>query len=208
MSNYQAKPGFNYQYQMTCSMDMDSFEITKAESIKKYEENVYLLGTIFNMNTPNTDIPAPIEEDSEGEDEINSIFIDKENNEGDDDMDQDERIERLIGEINTKSKNGKIKNTELVSQLNEAYKQLKSEENFISNKKKNFKDNMKTYENIISTLKNTKNVEKEEYFNTILEKANNLGVVSETYKQIEKKDEEKNKELPFDANSNLLIIPL
>ena len=208
MSNYQAKPGFNYQYQMTCSMDMDSFEITKAESIKKYEENVYLLGTIFNMNTPNTDIPSPIEEDSEGEDEINSIFIDKENNEGDDDMDQDERIERLIGEINTKSKNGKIKNTELVSQLNEAYKQLKSEENFISNKKKNFKDNMKTYENIISTLKNTKNVEKEEYFNTILEKANNLGVVSETYKQIEKKDEEKNKELPFDANSNLLIIPL
>ena len=208
MSNYQAKPGFNYQYQMTCSMDMDSFEITKAESIKKYEENVYLLGTIFNMNTPNTDIPSPIEEDSEGEDEINSIFIDKENNEGDDDMDQDERIERLIGEINTKSKNGKIKNTELVSQLNEAYKQLKSEENFISNKKKNFKDNMKTYENIISTLKNTKNVEKEEYFNTILEKANNLGVLSETYKQIEKKDEEKNKELPFDANSNLLIIPL
>ena len=208
MSNYQAKPGFNYQYQMTCSMDMDSFEITKAESIKKYEENVYLLGTIFNMNTPNTDIPSTIEEDSEGEDEINSIFIDKENNEGDDDMDQDERIERLIGEINTKSKNGKIKNTELVSQLNEAYKQLKSEENFISNKKKNFKDNMKTYENIISTLKNTKNVEKEEYFNTILEKANNLGVVSETYKQIEKKDEEKNKELPFDANSNLLIIPL
>ena len=208
MSNYQAKPSFNYQYQMTCSMDMDSFEITKAESIKKYEENVYLLGTIFNMNTPNTDIPSPIEEDSEGEDEINSIFIDKENNEGDDDMDQDERIERLIGEINTKSKNGKIKNTELVSQLNEAYKQLKSEENFISNKKKNFKDNMKTYENIISTLKNTKNVEKEEYFNTILEKANNLGVLSETYKQIEKKDEEKNKELPFDANSNLLIIPL
>lgn len=208
MSNYQAKPGFNYQYQMTCSMDMDSFEITKAESIKKYEENVYLLGTIFNMNTPNTDIPSTIEEDSEGEDEINSIFIDKENNEGDDDMDQDERIERLIGEINTKSKNGKIKNTELVSQLNEAYKQLKSEENFISNKKKNFKDNMKTYENIISTLKNTKNVEKEEYFNTILEKANNLGVVSETYKQIEKKDEEKNNELPFDANSNLLIIPL
>ena len=208
MSNYQAKPGFNYQYQMTCSMDMDSFEITKAESIKKYEENVYLLGTIFNMNTPNTDIPSTIEEDSEGEDEINSIFIDKENNEGDDDMDQDERIERLIGEINTKSKNGKIKNTELVSQLNEAYKQLNSEENFISNKKKNFKDNMKTYENIISTLKNTKNVEKEEYFNTILEKANNLGVVSETYKQIEKKDEEKNNELPFDANSNLLIIPL
>ena len=185
MSNYQAKPGFNYQYQMTCSMDMDSFEITKAESIKKYEENVYLLGTIFNMNTPNTEIPSAIEEDSEGEDEINSIFIDKENNEGDDDMDQDERIERLIGEINTKSKNGKIQNTELVSQLNEAYKQLKNEENFINNKKKIFKDNMKTYENIISTLKNTKNVEKEEYFNTILEKANNLGVVSDTYKQIE-----------------------
>ena len=208
MSNYQAKPGFNYQYQMTCSMDMDSFEITKAESIKKYEENVYLLGTIFNMNTPNTEIPSAIEEDSEGEDEINSIFIDKENNEGDDDMDQDERIERLIGEINTKSKNGKIQNTELVSQLNEAYKQLKNEENFINNKKKIFKDNMKTYENIISTLKNTKNAEKEEYFNTILEKANNLGVVSDTYKQIEKKDEEKNKELPFDANSNLLIIPL
>ena len=136
MSNYQAKPGFNYQYQMTCSMDMDSFEITKAESIKKYEENVYLLGTIFNMNTPNTEIPSAIEEDSEGEDEINSIFIDKENNEGDDDMDQDERIERLIGEINTKSKNGKIQNTELVSQLNEAYKQLKNEEREQKKRKK------------------------------------------------------------------------
>lgn len=208
MSNYQAKPGFNYQYQMTCSMDMDSFEITKAESIKKYEENVYLLGTIFNLNTPNLDVPSAIEEDSEGEDEINSIFIDKDNNDGDDDMDQDERIERLIGEINTKSKNGKIKNTELVSQLNEAYKQLKNEENFINNKKKTFKENMKTYENIISTLKNTKNVENEQYFNTILEKANTMGIVSETYKQIERKDEEKNKELPFDANSNVLIIPL
>ena len=37
-------------------------------------------------------------------------------------------------------------------------------------------------------------------------KLENLNI--QRYKQIEKKDEEKNKELPFDANSNLLIIPL
>ena len=208
---YSQAKAFNPQLQISCSLDMDSFEITKTESIKKYEENIYLLGTIFRMDISDKDCIPNIQEDSEDENEINNIFIDKENNEGDDDMDQNERIERYISEINNKTKNGKFQNTQLVTQLNEAYKDLRNEENFLKNKKKIFKEEIKNYENIISTLKNQKNSENEEYYKNILKKAENMGIVTDTFKQIEqyKKDETQvNKEVPFDSNSNLLIIPL
>ena len=35
--------------QINCFMDMDSMEITKTKAIKKYEENSYLLGRIFEI---------------------------------------------------------------------------------------------------------------------------------------------------------------
>lgn len=208
---YSQAKGFNPQLQISCWMDMDSFEITKTESIKKYEENIYLLGTIFRMDISDKDYTQNIQEDSEDENEINNIFIDKENNDRDDDMDQDERIERYISEINNKAKNGKIKNTQIVTQLNDTYKELKNEEIFLKNKKQMFKEGIKNYENVISTLKNSKNSENEEHYKNILKKAENMGIVTDTFKQIEqyKKDETQvNKEVPFDSNSNLLIIPL
>ena len=35
--------------QINCFMDMDSMEITKTKVIKKYEENSFLLGRIFEL---------------------------------------------------------------------------------------------------------------------------------------------------------------
>ena len=37
--------------QINCFMDMDSMEITKTKAIKKYEENSYLLGRIFELES-------------------------------------------------------------------------------------------------------------------------------------------------------------
>ena len=47
---YQNQKNFNPHLQINCSMDMDALEITKTNAIKKYEENIYLLGNIFDLS--------------------------------------------------------------------------------------------------------------------------------------------------------------
>jgi hypothetical protein len=44
----QIKNPIDAQLFVNCTFDMDYLEITKNESLRKYEENVYLLGTIFS----------------------------------------------------------------------------------------------------------------------------------------------------------------
>lgn len=45
------KNAIDSQLYVNCTFDMDYLEITKNESLRKYEENVYLLGTIFSTET-------------------------------------------------------------------------------------------------------------------------------------------------------------
>ena len=46
----QIKNPIDAQLFVNCTFDMDYLEITKNESLRKYEENVYLLGTIFSTS--------------------------------------------------------------------------------------------------------------------------------------------------------------
>ena len=60
---------------------MDYLEVTKNESLRKYEENVYLLGTIFS-NKVNKDELSSDDEDSDSDDdsienEIINLFENK-----------------------------------------------------------------------------------------------------------------------------------
>ena len=48
------KNTYNLKWNILCTMDIDALEITKINSIRKYEENAYLLGNIFSINKRKT----------------------------------------------------------------------------------------------------------------------------------------------------------
>ena len=58
--------------QINCYMDMDSMEITKTKAIKKYEENSYLLGRIFELE-------SDLEKQNSNPKEIDCFFFRREN---------------------------------------------------------------------------------------------------------------------------------
>ena len=119
------KANFNPQLQINCSMDMDALEITKTYAIKKYEENIYLLGNIFDLsdnriiendeenlleknfqnynkinNTKNNN-NNNLSEENEEEDTLNKVidFFDKNKEDDNEDMDQDEKMDRLLRDM-------------------------------------------------------------------------------------------------------------
>ena len=48
------KNTYNLKWNILCTMDIDALEITKINSIRKYEENAYLLGNIFSIKKRKT----------------------------------------------------------------------------------------------------------------------------------------------------------
>lgn len=203
---------FNPYMNIYCSVDIDFSEIVKSEAFRKYEENVYLLGTIFNTAEDREEKGASDIEIESDDEEVNDIFNEKENND-EEDMNQDEKIQHLIREYNRKYKNTEDNDLKrLITQLNSAYKDYKNEESFLDANQKAFKDKVKKYEDMMNKLKNAKNIENEEYFKNIMNNAENLGVISETFKQVEKYNKGNitkiNKDIPFGENCNLLINPL
>ena len=127
---YQNQKNFNPHLQINCSMDMDALEITKTYAIKKYEENIYLLGNIFDLsdnkiiendeenlleknfqnynkinNTKNNN-NNNLSEENEEEDTLNEVidFFDKNKEDDNENMDQDEKMDRLLRDIKKKMK--------------------------------------------------------------------------------------------------------
>lgn len=73
------KSTIDSQLFVNCTFDMDYLEITKNESLRKYEENVYLLGSIFAQKVKNSlneeSSESESDEDSfEQEEEILNLF--------------------------------------------------------------------------------------------------------------------------------------
>ena len=95
--------------QINCFMDMDSMEITKTKAIKKYEENSYLLGRIFEIinNEEKNDNTNPEEKKPKNkiENDNNKInegldiasFFEEKIDEGD--YDTEEKIDSAIREF-------------------------------------------------------------------------------------------------------------
>ena len=84
MSNTQNKNSIDAQLIVNCTFDMDYLEITKNESLRKYEENVYLLGTIFSNKI------------NKNKEEENDNFMDVDVEREDNNLDLNEEILNLF----------------------------------------------------------------------------------------------------------------
>ena len=150
--------------QINCYMDMDSMEITKTKAIKKYEENSYLLGRIFelendleqkNNNSKKIDTKKKSENNNkifEGLD-ISSFFEEK-MDEGD--YDTEEKIDSAIREFSKIYEENKWTDKTLLNKLNEVYNNYKKEEDYLEKERADFEKSMKKYEELISSFKNLK----------------------------------------------------
>ena len=225
---YQNQKNFNPHLQINCSMDMDALEITKTYAIKKYEENIYLLGNIFDLsdnriiendeenlleknfqnynkinNTKNNN--NNLSEENEEEDTLNEVidFFDKNKEDDNEDMDQDEKMDRLLRDIKKKDEKNNGINQKLIEQLNSAYESYKDTKDLLIKKENKFKEHNREFENLMSKMKGYKGFYDEKFFNEIIEKSKSLGLITETFKQLEayeKNPDNLNKDSPFNGN--------
>ena len=222
------KANFNPQLQINCSMDMDALEITKTYAIKKYEENIYLLGNIFDLsdnriiendeenlleknfqnfnklnNIKNNN--NNLSEENEEEDTLNNVidFFDKNKEDDNEDMDQEEIMNRLLRDIINKDEKNNGINQKLIEELNSAYKSYKETKELLNNKENKFKEHNRKFEDLMNKMKGYKGFYDEKFFNEIIEKSKNLGLITETFRQLEsyeKNPHNLNKESPFNGN--------
>ena len=231
---YQNQKNFNPHLQINCSMDMDALEITKTYAIKKYEENIYLLGNIFDLsdnriiendeenlleknfqnynkinNTKNNN-NNNLSEENEEEDTLNEVidFFDKNKEDDNEDMDQDEKMDRLLRDIRKKDEKNNGINQKLIEQLNDAYESYKDTKDLLIKKENKFKEHNREFENLMSKMKGYKGFYDEKFFNEIIEKSKSLGLITETFKQLEsyeKNPDNLNKDCPFNGNDKPIL---
>ena len=190
--------------QINCFMDMDSMEITKTKAIKKYEENSYLLGRIFeiinkeennnNLNPEENKPKKKIENDNnkiyEGLD-ISSFFEEK-IDEGD--YDTEEKIDSAIREFSKIYEKNKWEDKTLLNKLNEVYNNYKREEDYLEKERADFEKSSKKYEELISSFKNLKsNIELNDVINLVNQCEKEGFLQEKTKKEFEKFVEEFNK---------------
>ena len=227
---YQNQKNFNPHLQINCSMDMDALEITKTYAIKKYEENIYLLGNIFDLNDTrkiendsenllekifqnynkentanNNKHNTNISEENEEEESLNEVidFFDKNKEDDNEDMDQEEIMNRLLRDIINKDEKNNGINQKLIEELNSAYKSYKDTKDLLIKKENKFKEHNREFENLMSKMKGYKGFYDEKFFNEIIEKSKSLGLITETFKQLEayeKNPDNLNKDSPFNGN--------
>ena len=200
--------------QINCSMDMDSMEITKTKAIKKYEENSYLLGRIFEIeekqniskNQPKNDLThkSKKEEKKSNQNKKNDIFTNK-NNEGldiieffeekmeDADYDTEEKIDSAIREFSKIYEENKWEDKTLLNKLNEIYNNYKKEEDYLEKERAEFEKSAKKYENLISAFKNLKsNIELQDVIDLVKQCENEGYLLDKTKRDFEKFVEEYN----------------
>ena len=150
--------------QINCYMDMDSMEITKTKAIKKYEENSYLLGRIFELenelekkNSNSKEIDAKKKTDNNNKifDGLDiASFFEEKMDEGD--YDTEEKIDSAIREFSKIYEENKWEDKTLLNKLNEVYNNYKKEEDYLEKERADFEKSMKKYEELISSFKNLK----------------------------------------------------
>lgn len=199
----------NPYLQINCAMDMDSMEITKTKAIKKYEENSYLLGRIFELreevpeskNTENNIISTTVNKIKKKEnDDIDTTELFEERID-DGYYDIEEKVDSALREFSKKFENNKWEDKKILDKLIEMSNIYKKEEDFQEKEKLEFEKSSKKFENILNLFKNMKTGEikknevidlvkqcKEEGF--IDEKTlNNFNEFIEKYNKIENDEE-------------------
>ena len=151
--------------QINCFMDMDSMEITKTKAIKKYEENSYLLGRIFELENNNEESNINSKEKEQKKNNIvddNKLyegldiasFFEEKMDEGD--YDTEEKIDSAIREFSKIYEENKWEDKTLLNKLNEVYNNYKKEEDYLEKERADFEKSAKKYEELISSFKNLK----------------------------------------------------
>ena len=215
-SNSQNKNDFKPYDQIIIPIDLDLLEIKRNELIKKYEQNLYLIGNIFSISNtdtvPSNDIKevSPSSEYDEDED-FTKLFSYKDIIDDNEEIDQDEKINSMIRRLesnNKSSTNEKLQSC--LNQLKVVYEEFQNEEKLLKDHKSKMELQFKEYENIISKLKNTKNVENENYFSNLETRADNIGILSDTYKQCHNYETNNqinvNKDSPFTDQDDKMLI--
>ena len=140
--------------------------------------------------------------------EIINLF-DNNKIDGDEDMDPEEQLQRLIRKCNNEKNE---MNEEILKEINKLYSEYKEEENLLNKKKKEFNDHNKQYENIITNLRGIKNQIDSKIIEDLSNQADAINILPNTFKEIkyyEIKDVDKiNKDYPFDENSNIILCHL
>jgi len=204
--------------QINCFMDMDSMEITKTKAIKKYEENSYLLGRIFeiiNDEEKNNDKSQEKENKKKLENDNNKInegldiasFFEEKMDEGD--YDTEEKIDSAIREFSKIYEENKWEDKTLLNKLNEVYNNYKKEEDYLEKERADFEKSSKKYEEIISSFKNLKsNIELKDIIDLVKQCEKEGFLHEKTKKEFEKFVEDfnknKNKENISDINDMIV----
>ena len=204
--------------QINCFMDMDSMEITKTKAIKKYEENSYLLGRIFeiiNDEEKNSDKSQEKENKKKLENDNNKInegldiasFFEEKMDEGD--YDTEEKIDSAIREFSKIYEENKWEDKTLLNKLNEVYNNYKKEEDYLEKERADFEKSSKKYEELISAFKNLKsNIELKDIIDLVKQCEKEGFLQEKTKKEFEKFMEDfnknKNKENISDINDMIV----
>ena len=218
--------------EINCSMDMDSMEITKTKAIKKYEENSYLLGRIFEIEeniSPSKKIqksePFSSNKNKKEEKKINQskkneLFNNNKNNEGlditeffeekmeDGDFDTEEKIDSAIREFSKIYEDNKWEDKTLLNKLNEIYSNYKKEEDYLEKERTEFEKSAKKYENLISSFKNLKsNIELKDVIDLVKQCENEGFLLEKTKRDFEKfVDDYTNDKIDLDKDDNFGMV--
>ena len=218
--------------EINCSMDMDSMEITKTKAIKKYEENSYLLGRIFEIEEnenkakkiPRIELTLvnknKKEEKKSNQNKKNDLFSNK-SNEGIDiteffeekmeegDYDTEEKIDSAVREFSKIYEDNKWEDKTLLNKLNEIYSNYKKEEEYLEKERTDFEKYAKKFENLISSFKNLKsNIELKDVVDLVKQCENEGFLLEKTKKDFERFVEEYNNDKSNndkDENLNMIV---
>ena len=204
--------------QINCFMDMDSMEITKTKAIKKYEENSYLLGRIFeiiNDEEKNNDKSQEKEHKKKLENDNNKInegldiasFFEEKMDEGD--YDTEEKIDSAIRDFSRIYEENKWEDKTLLNKLNEVYNNYKKEEDYLEKERADFEKSSKKYEELISSFKNLKsNIELKDIIDLVKQCEKEGFLQEKTKKEFEKfvEDYNKNKNKENISDINDMIV--
>ena len=202
--------------QINCYMDMDSMEITKTKAIKKYEENSYLLGRIFEIESDleqknNNSKEILNKKNSENKNKIFegldiSSFFEEKMDEGD--YDTEEKIDSAIREFSKIYEENKWTDKTLLNKLNEVYSNYKKEEDYLEKERADFEKSMKKYEELISSFKNLKsNIELKDVIELVKQCEKEGFLQDKTKKDFEKfVDDYKNNKIKEEEYNNDMIV--
>ena len=211
------RPGYSNKgdpyLQINCYMDMDSMEITKTKAIKKYEENSYLMGRIFELENELKEKKDNIVKKEKEKEKFKlldgldiSSFFEEKIDEGD--YDTEEKIDSAIREFTKIYEENKWEDKTLLNKLNEVYNNYKKEEDYLEKEKADFDKSMKKYEELISSFKNLKsNIELKDVIELVKQCEKEGFLQDKTKKEFDKFVEDyKNNKIKEDEYNNEMIV--